>query len=111
MGCHRDTRKNGAECSAFPDIHGGPKMGNRTTRRTERSESAGAEKAARAIHHCLKYISEDAQKWGMDRTAQVLDQAANLVVNEARALATSRRSGLARTLSAVARQAEAQRAE
>lgn len=45
-----------------------------------------AQDAAWAIHHCLKYISQDALELGMSQTANLLDMIAHLVVDEAKAL-------------------------
>jgi hypothetical protein len=45
-----------------------------------------AQDAAWAIHHCLKYISQDALELGMSQTANLLDMIAHLAVDEARAL-------------------------
>jgi hypothetical protein len=42
--------------------------------------------AAWAIHHCLKYISQDALDLGMSQTANLLDMIAHLAVDEAKAL-------------------------
>jgi hypothetical protein len=43
------------------------------------------EQVATAIHHCLKYLSHDARRNGMAQTASILDMAAHLAVDEARA--------------------------
>lgn len=45
-----------------------------------------AQDAAWAIHHCLKYISQDALELGMSQTANLLEMIAHLAVDEARAL-------------------------
>lgn len=45
-----------------------------------------AHEAAWAIHHCLKYISQDALELGMSQTASLLEMIAHLAVDEARAL-------------------------
>ena len=42
--------------------------------------------AAWAIHHCLKYISQDAHELGMSQTANLLEMIAHLAVDEAKAL-------------------------
>ena len=42
--------------------------------------------AAWAIHHCLKYISQDAFELGMSQTANLLEMIAHLAVDEAKAL-------------------------
>ena len=47
---------------------------------------ADAQEAAWAIHHCLKYISQDALELGMSQTANLLDMIAHLAVDEAKAL-------------------------
>lgn len=39
-------------------------------------------KVATAIHHCLRYLSQDANRNGMPRTAAVLRMVAHLAVNE-----------------------------
>jgi hypothetical protein len=43
------------------------------------------QKVAAVIHHCLKYLSADARRNGMSQTASILDMAAHLAVDEARA--------------------------
>lgn len=45
-----------------------------------------AHDAAWAIHHCLKYMSQDALELGMSQTANLLDMIAYLAVDEAKAL-------------------------
>lgn len=50
-----------------------------------RLPSGDREKVASAIHHCLKYLSHDARRNGMAQTASILDMAAHLAVDEARA--------------------------
>lgn len=47
---------------------------------------ADTQEAAWAIHHCLKYISQDALEHGMSQTANLLDMIAYLAVDEAKAL-------------------------
>ncbi len=39
-----------------------------------------------AIHHCLKYMSQDALELGMSQTASLLEMIAHLAVDEARTL-------------------------
>lgn len=39
-----------------------------------------------AIHHCLKYMSQDALDLGMSQTAGLLEMIAHLAIDEARAL-------------------------
>ncbi len=50
------------------------------------TEAHGAHDAAWAIHHCLKYMSQDALELGMSQTANLLDMIAYLAVDEAKAL-------------------------
>lgn len=47
---------------------------------------ADTQEAAWAIHHCLKYLSQDALELGMSQTANLLEMIAHLAVDEARAL-------------------------
>lgn len=54
-------------------------------RQAARSGAGGREKVAKAIHHCLKYLSQDARRHGMAQTASILDMVAHLAVDEARA--------------------------
>ena len=42
--------------------------------------------AAWAIHHCLKYMSQDAQDLGMSQTANLLEMIAHLAIDEAKSL-------------------------
>ena len=48
--------------------------------------TADTQDAAWAIHHCLKYISQDALELGMSQTANLLEMIAHLAVDEAKAL-------------------------
>jgi hypothetical protein len=47
---------------------------------------ADPQEAAWAIHHCLKYMSQDALDLGMSQTANLLEMIAHLAVDEARTL-------------------------
>lgn len=47
---------------------------------------ADPQDAAWAIHHCLKYISQDALDLGMSQTANLLEMIAHLAVDEAKTL-------------------------
>lgn len=49
-------------------------------------QPSDAQEAAWAIHHCLKYLSQDALELGMSQTANLLEMIAHLAVDEARAL-------------------------
>jgi hypothetical protein len=54
-----------------------------------RAESLGdPREAARAIHHCLKYMSQDAHDLGMSQTASLLEMVAHLALDEAKAITT-----------------------
>lgn len=63
--------------------------GDAITRRARRAirlpVNGDREKIAAAIHHCLKYLSTDARRNGMAQTASILEMAAHLAVDEARA--------------------------
>ncbi len=61
-------------------------MRKHNAKQPQRKRATGAERTAKAIYHCLKYISEDATKFGMNRTAKVLDHAAYLAVSEAKSV-------------------------
>ncbi|HEX9465723.1 MAG TPA: hypothetical protein VGB82_24235 [Alphaproteobacteria bacterium] len=47
---------------------------------------ADTQDAAWAIHHCLKYMSQDALDLGMSQTANLLEMIAHLALDEAKAL-------------------------
>lgn len=59
--------------------------GRRSARTLRLPADGDREKVASAIHHCLKYLSTDARRNGMAQTASILDMAAHLAVDEARA--------------------------
>lgn len=61
-------------------------MTQKTLKSIQLDHSADAQEAAWAIHHCLKYISQDALELGMSQTANLLEMIAHLAVDEARAL-------------------------
>jgi len=50
------------------------------------SKTADAQEAAWAIHHCLKYMSQDALDLGMSQTANLLEMIAHLALDEAKSL-------------------------
>jgi hypothetical protein len=52
------------------------------------AKQADTREAARAIHHCLKYMSQDALELGMSQTANLLEMVAHLALDEAKAIAT-----------------------
>jgi hypothetical protein len=52
------------------------------------AKSPDARDAARAIHHCLKYMSQDALELGMSQTANLLEMVAHLALDEAKAITT-----------------------
>jgi hypothetical protein len=43
---------------------------------------------ARALHHCLKYMSQDALDLGLSQTASLLEMVAHLALDEAKAMVT-----------------------
>jgi hypothetical protein len=47
-----------------------------------------AREAARAIHHTLKYMSQDALELGMNQTANLLEMVAHLALDEAKSITT-----------------------
>ncbi len=61
-------------------------MSQKTAKLIGLERPADAQDAAWAIHHCLKYISQDALELGMSQTANLLDMIAHLAVDEAKAL-------------------------
>ncbi len=61
-------------------------MSQKTAKPIGSEPSGDAQDAVWAIHHCLKYISQDALELGMSQTANLLDMIAHLAVDEARAL-------------------------
>ncbi len=61
-------------------------MSQKTAKLIGLERPGDAQDAAWAIHHCLKYISQDALELGMSQTANLLDMIAHLAVDEAKAL-------------------------
>ncbi len=51
-------------------------------------KSADPREAARAFHHCLKYMSQDALDLGMSQTASLLEMVAHLALDEAKSITT-----------------------
>lgn len=78
----RDTSQNLNKSGAFKS----EPTGRRGGRALRLPISGDREKVASAIHHCLKYLSTDARRNGMAQTASILDMAAHLAVDEARAV-------------------------
>jgi hypothetical protein len=61
-------------------------MSQKATKAVQFQRPADAQEAAWAIHHCLKYISQDALELGMSQTASLLEMIAHLAVDEANGL-------------------------
>jgi len=61
-------------------------MAQKTVKPTGSDRPGDAQEAAWAIHHCLKYMSQDALELGMSQTANLLDMIAHLALDEASAL-------------------------
>ena len=61
-------------------------MSQKITKPLRMPRPGDAQDAAWAIHHCLKYISQDALELGMSQTANLLEMIAHLAVDEAKAL-------------------------
>src|SRR5579859_1659024 len=65
---------------------GGSTMAHKLLKLTGSDRPEDAQDAVWAIHHCLKYISQDALELGMSQTANLLEMIAHLAVDEAKAL-------------------------
>jgi hypothetical protein len=63
-------------------------MTEKSTKLVNAAKQGDAREAARAIHHCLKYMSQDALELGMSQTANLLEMVAHLALDEAKAIAT-----------------------
>ena len=61
-------------------------MTQKSLKPSQLDQPADAQEAAWAIHHCLKYLSQDALELGMSQTANLLEMIAHLAVDEARTL-------------------------
>lgn len=61
-------------------------MAQKSTKAFHHETKGEAQEAAWAIHHCLKYMSQDALELGMSQTANLLEMIAHLALDEAKAL-------------------------
>jgi hypothetical protein len=68
------------------DVSGGTMAQKPTTKPFEMVKTGDAQDAVWAIHHCLKYMSQDALDLGMSQTANLLEMIAHLALDEAKAL-------------------------